>query len=325
MSGDGVALVVRGLSIHFRDGRRPSPVVDNLALELPAGEITGLAGESGSGKTLAALALLGLNDRRVFTTTLDECLLDGQALSAAGLVAQRGRGIAMVFQDPATALDPVFSIGSQLTRSLRRNGGLSRAEARQRALEALAAIGFDAPAELMRRYPHELSGGMRQLCVLAMAQALRPAVLLADEPTTALDAVSQLHVLERLRSLASEHGTAVLLISHDLRLLAHYARRVYVMYRGRLVERTTGAQLVADHHHPYTRGLVDALPRLASTGQAPARGIPGNAPTAGEPVSGCVFAPRCAWATAQCETSAPESQSTPQGEVACHHPLGTNS
>jgi oligopeptide/dipeptide ABC transporter ATP-binding protein len=323
MSKDRIALAVRGLSIHFRNPRLPSPVVDQLALDLPAGEITGLAGESGSGKTLSALALLGLNDQRVFRTTLGSCVLDGAPLSASELVAQRGRGIAMVFQDPATALDPVFSIGSQLTRSLRRGGDMSRSEARQRTLEALAAVGFDSPAELMRRYPHELSGGMRQLCVLAMAQALRPSVLLADEPTTALDAVSQLHVLEGLRSLASERGTAVLLISHDLRLLAHYARRVYVLYRGQLVERTTGARLVADHRHPYTRGLVEALPRLATKG--PAQGIPGDPPAAGEPLSGCVFAPRCAWATDHCERTAPAPRSTSSGEVACHHPLGPNS
>jgi oligopeptide/dipeptide ABC transporter ATP-binding protein len=323
MSDGRIALSVRGLSIHFRDTRRPSPVVDKLALDLPAGEITGLAGESGSGKTLSALALLGLNDPRVFRTTLGRCLLDGEPVSPSGLVRQRGRGIAMVFQDPATALDPVFSIGSQLTRSLRRSVDLSRTEARQRTLEALAAMGFDSPAELMRRYPHELSGGMRQLCVLAMAQALRPSVLLADEPTTALDAVSQFHVLERLQSLASERGTAVLLISHDLRLLAHYARRVYVMYRGQLVERTTGDRLIGDHRHPYTRGLVDALPRLATN--APAQGIPGDAPTVGEPLAGCVFAARCAWATGQCETTAPEPRSTSCGEVACHHPLGSNS
>lgn len=324
MKQAGAALTVRGLTVRFRDSRRPSPVVHDLALDLPAGEITGLAGESGSGKTLSALALLGLNDPRVFETTLEECVLADVPLSAAGLRAQRGRGIAMVFQDPATALDPVFTIGSQLARTLRRSGEIGRAEARRRTRDALAAVGFDAPADLMRRYPHELSGGMRQLCVLAMAQAIRPRVLLADEPTTALDAVSQYHVLERLQALASDHGTAVLLISHDLRLLAHYARRVYVMYRGQVVERTLGERLIGDNRHPYTRGLVDALPRLAVSAKAPARGIPGDPPPAGESLSGCVFTARCAWATDRCEAEAPEPRSTPHGEVACHHPLGPN-
>ncbi len=322
MTSENMALTVRGLTIHFQDERRPTPVVDQLAMDLPAGEVTGLAGESGSGKTLTALALLGLTDPRVFRSDLGQLELDGKPVSVAAQVRHRGRGIAMVFLDPATALDPVFSIGSQLARTIRRNGQASRAEARDRALEALAAVGFDAPADLMRRYPHELSGGMRQLCVLAMAQALRPTVLLADEPTTALDAVSQYHVLEQLQALASDHGTAVLLISHDLRLLAHYAKRVYVMYHGHMFEKTTGKRLVANPCHPYTRGLVEALPRLSPSAKGPAQGIPGDPPTVGQPVSGCVFAARCSWATARCQSEAPESHTTDHGAVACHHPLG---
>ncbi len=325
MNGRGSALTVRDLSIRFRDTRRPAPVVQDLALDLPAGEITGLAGESGSGKTLSALALLGLTDPHVFETTMGDCTFTGRSLSPRELVRQRGSGIAMVFQDPATALDPVFSIGSQLMRTLRRQEGIDRAEARRQTLAALEAVGFDAPAELMERYPHELSGGMRQLCVIAMAQALRPRVLLADEPTTALDAVSQFHVLEQLRSLAADHGTAVLLITHDLRLLTRYAQRVYVMYHGRIVERTTGNRLVAENRHPYTRGLVDALPRLTPTAQGPARGIAGDPPAVGQAVRGCVFAPRCANVTERCHAEAPTLAPSSPGEVACHHPLGMDS
>lgn len=323
MKESGSALTVRDLSIRFRDERRPAPVINGLTLDLPAGEITGLAGESGSGKTLSALALLGLADKRVFRTTLGHCTLAGKKVAASGLAKQRGSGIAMVFQDPATALDPVFSMGSQLTRCLRRQGGISRSEARCRALEALASVGFDAPAELMRRYPHQLSGGMRQLCVIAMAQALRPRVLLADEPTTALDAVSQYHVLERLRSLADTQGTAILLITHDLRLLTRYARRVYVMYHGHVVERTTGDRLFGNSRHPYTRGLVRALPRLTPSADGPARGIPGDPPLVGETQTGCVFAARCAGASDRCRTDAPELAALADGEVACHHPLET--
>ncbi len=325
MKDHATALSVRGLSVRFRDEGRPSPVVGDLALDLPAGEITGLAGESGSGKTLSALALLGLADPRVFTTSLADCVLGGEPLSAAELVHRRGHGIAMVFQDPATALDPVFSVGYQLMRSIRRNAGLGRAEARERAHDALASVGFDAPGDLMRRYPHQLSGGMRQLCVLAMAQALRPKVLLADEPTTALDAVSQYHVLEQLQSLASAHGTAVLLITHDLRLLTRYARRVYIMYHGGVVERTTGDRLLRDSRHPYTRGLVAALPRLGPSVDGPARGIPGDPPPVGEAMGGCVFAPRCAWSSDRCRAEAPVLSSAPHGEVACHHPRGKGS
>ncbi len=320
------ALSVRGLNVALRRGR--GRVVENLDLDLAPGTITGLAGESGSGKTVTALALLGLADAGAFDVTMERFHLEGDSVDPAnGKVfrAYRGRRIAMVFQDPATALDPVFTIGSQLERSLRRLPGVDRGAARTRAEQALGAIGFPDPAAIMRRYPHELSGGMRQLCVIAMAQALRPAVLLADEPTTALDAVTQSLVMQQLQRLADTAGTAVLLISHDLRLMVQFAGPVNVMYAGRIVERTTGAGLATAPAHPYSAGLVQAVPRLRDPAGGAAQGIPGDAPPPGERSGGCTFAPRCGRADRECRDTAPALRPAGEGHAAaCHHPLGAD-
>ena len=316
------ALSVRGMCVAFR--RQPGCVVNDIDLDLAPGTITGLAGESGSGKTVTALALMGLTDPGTFRVTMAGLALDGETLvpeEPKTFRALRGRRIAMVFQDPATALDPVFTIGSQLGFALRRLPGMDRREARTRASEALASVGFPDPVEVMRRYPHELSGGMRQLCVIAMAQALRPAVLLADEPTTALDAVTQSIVMHQLQRLARSVGTAVLLISHDLRLMVQFAGPVNVMYAGNIVERTTGSALTRAPLHPYTAGLVQAVPRLRPSGHGPARGIPGDPPAAGRRPKGCAFAPRCGSADQQCRSAVPALQDVSDGNAAaCFHP-----
>jgi oligopeptide/dipeptide ABC transporter ATP-binding protein len=318
------ALSVRGLNVALRRAR--GRVVEDLDLDLAPGTITGLAGESGSGKTVTALALLGLADAGAFDVTVDRFTLGGDTLDTADRQAFRqirGRRIAMVFQDPATALDPVFTIGSQLTRALRRLPGIDRDAARDRTERALAAVGFPDPAGIMRRHPHELSGGMRQLCVIAMAQALRPAVLLADEPTTALDAVTQSIVMQQLQQLAETGGTAVLLISHDLRLMVQFAGPVNVMYAGRIVERTTGAGLATAPAHPYSAGLMQAVPRLREPVGGAAEGIPGDAPPPGERHGGCAFAPRCSRADQECHSAVPALRPAGDGRaVACLHPLG---
>jgi len=262
---DRPALEARGLRVTLRHAPNARALVRGMDLALPPGEITGLAGASGSGKTLSALALMGLADPATFTVRCDRAVLGDQVLdlaAGASLGRLRGRRLAMVFQDPATALDPVFTLGAQLRRALRRLPGVTRADADRRARLALAEVGFPEPEQLARRYPHELSGGMRQLCVIAMAQAMRPEVLLADEPTTALDASTQAIVLHQLERLAAESGTAVLLITHDLRLLSRYARRVLVMREGRIVEETTGRGLHEAPRHAYTRALLAALPGL---------------------------------------------------------------
>lgn len=262
------ALAVRGLTVTLRAAGERRPVVDDLNLDLPAGRITGLVGASGSGKTLTALALMGLTDPGAFavrmtTLALGEERIDTRARHA--LRALRGRRIAMVFQDPATALDPVMTIGSQLARTLRRLAGVRGPAARRRACDALASVGFEDPDSMLRRYPHELSGGMRQRCAIAMAQAVRPNVLIADEPTTALDPITQEGVLRELERLATESDIAVLLISHDLRLMARYADDVHVMQQGRIVERTSGRRLHRNPAHPYTAELIAALPRIEGT------------------------------------------------------------
>ncbi len=317
-------LSVRGLSVALRGAGPDQPILRDIDLDLSAGAITGLAGESGCGKSLTALALLGLNDPRVFRTRCDRATLDGQDLPLAdppAMRAFRGKDLAMVFQDPSAALDPVFTVGSQLRRALVRRSGLGKKEAGERALEALAEVGFPRPELIASQHAHELSGGMRQLCLIAMAQALKPRVLVADEPTTALDAGTQAIVLQQLERLADSMDTAVLLITHDLRLLTRHARDVMVMYHGRIIERTTGYDLYHRPAHPYTAGLLAALPRLQDTGAGPARPIPGNAAPAVEARPGCAFADRCDRATGQCTDSVPPLTLPPAPAAACYYPL----
>ena len=227
----------------------------------------------------------------------------------------------MVFQDPAAALDPVFTVGSQLRRALMRQAAVGRSEAQQRSLQALADVGFPRPGLIAARHAHELSGGMRQLCLIAMAHALKPRVLVADEPTTALDAATQAIVLQQLERLTESANTAVLLITHDLRLLTRHAQQVMVMYHGRVVERTTGNDLYHRPAHPYSAGLLAALPRLEATDDGPARSIPGNPAAATDELPGCAFAKRCERASAVCIESVPDLAPPPVTAVACHHPL----
>lgn len=317
-------LSVRGLRVGLRGAGEDQPILRSIDLDLAAGTISGLAGESGCGKSLTALALLGLNDPGVFHTDCDRATLDGQDLPLADPSAMRsfrGRDLAMIFQDPSAALDPVFTVGSQLRRALIRQAGVGRTEAHERTLQALADVGFPRPELIATRHAHELSGGMRQLCLIAMAQALKPRVLVADEPTTALDAGTQAIVLQQLERLAESADTAVLLITHDLRLLTRYAREVLVMYHGRIIERTTGSDLYHRPAHPYTAGLLAALPRLQDTGAGPARPIPGNAAPAAEVRRGCAFADRCERVSGQCMDSVPLLAPPPATAAACHHPL----
>jgi len=323
-------LTIRGLRVSLRgtgraqDERSDRPILRGIDLDIAAGTITGLAGESGCGKSLTALALLGLNDPRIFRTQCELATLDGQVLPLVDPGAMRpfrGRDLAMVFQDPAAALDPVFTVGSQLRRALIRQTGASKAAAQQRSLQALADVGFPRPELIAARNAHELSGGMRQLCLIAMAQALKPKVLVADEPTTALDAATQSVVLHQLGRLAETSNTAVLLITHDLRLLTRHARKVMVMYHGRVVERTTGHDLYRQPAHPYTAGLLAALPRLQNTGKGPAKAIPENALSALETRPGCAFADRCERADQHCRDTLPLLNAPPGHGVACHHPL----
>jgi peptide/nickel transport system ATP-binding protein len=317
MSGEPL-LQIEALSISLpqKDGSRVFPVRD-VDLSIGAGEFVGLAGESGSGKTLTALSLLGLLPRGANTS--GRVLFGGEDLTRLTnrrLSQIRGRDIAMVFQDPMTALHPMLTVERQLTEHLRHHRGLDKAAARARAVELIELVRIPDADSALRRYPHQFSGGMRQRLAIASALACAPRLLIADEPTTALDVTVQAGILHLLRSLRDRLGLSVLLITHDLGVMSALADRVAVMYAGRVVELGPRASVLATPRHPYTQGLLDALPK--SEGTVRLRALPGAPPAPGALPSGCAFHPRCAWATARCQTDAQALATVAAGHtVAC--------
>jgi len=316
-------LSVRDLRVSLRGPRGPVTVVDGVSFDLGAGEITGLAGESGCGKSVTALALMGLLPAGLAEVRAERMQFASQdllPLGEPGWRKLRGRRMAMVFQDPLTALDPVFTVGWQIARAAARAANLTPGAARTAALEALERVGFRAPGQASAAYPHELSGGMRQLAVIAMAVVSRPALLLADEPTTALDVTTQARVIRELAKLRDRSGTAILLISHDLGVIAQCASRAMIMYCGRVVERADCATLFRHPAHPYTAGLLDAMPRLDTPSGHRVRPIPGQVPPPGQTTPGCAFEPRCHRASGACRETAPTLGRQGGTEVACHHP-----
>ena len=316
------ALEVSNLEIAFHRGGALQPVVDGVSFSLEAGQISGLVGESGCGKSVTAHALMGLLPDRLAQTSVASLKVDGEQLARASTRQwreMRGRHMAMIFQEPATALDPVFTIGSQIGDIIRRRDGLGRAAAREQALKALEASGFKQPQALLHAYPHQLSGGMRQLIMIAMAIAVRPKVLIADEPTTALDVTTQALVIERLLRLTRNFNTAVLLVTHDFGVAARCCNEVMVMYCGRLVEQGRYQDLYRHPQHPYTAGLIAAVPRVGA--QHKPRAIPGRVPALSELPRGCRFAARCGRADSICSTTYPVLNALGAGRVACHHPL----
>jgi oligopeptide/dipeptide ABC transporter ATP-binding protein len=321
------ALSVADLRVAFRTPRGPEAAVDRFSMELPAGRITALVGESGCGKSVAVHALLGLVSPRRADVAATHVRLDGRellGLPERQLRRVRGGGIAVVFQEPGTALDPVFTVGQQLAGVIRRHRGARRGAARKLAAEALRQGGFPEPEQVLRAYPHQLSGGMQQLVMIAMAVAARPRVLIADEPTTALDVTTQALILQRLRDLRDTLGTSILLVSHDFGVVAGTCDRVMVMYCGRIVEEGPYARLHRAPRHPYTAGLLAAVPRISSApGQAPPRTvpIPGQVPALSDLPAGCHFADRCDRVTAECRTAVPRLAGDDESRVACHHPL----
>jgi peptide/nickel transport system ATP-binding protein len=254
-------LSVRDLCVTLRDGMEQRNVVDSVSFEVTAGEVLALVGESGCGKTKTAEALLGLVPAPLGSVSAEFIRLNGRDL--AGLPDSqmrriRGRDLSMVFQEPLTALDPVFRAGDQLAAVFRRHRRLSRADARRASLDMLERVGFADAEHILSAYPHQLSGGMRQRVIIAMAMACRPKVLVADEPTTALDVTTQAQVLNRLTGMARDIGTAILLITHDLGIVAHYCDRALVMRGGKIVEEAAVDQLFAQPKHPYTESLLEA-------------------------------------------------------------------
>lgn len=289
----GTILIVDHLTTGFDVNGRFQPAVIDVSFELRRGETLCLVGESGSGKTLAALSIMRLVGRpgRIATGRI---LFEGRdllTLSEREMQSVRGEGIALVFQEPMSALNPVFTIGSQIGETLRVHGRASRTTARQKAVELLDAVGVPDPHLRVHDYPHQLSGGLRQRALIAIALSCNPAVLIADEPTTALDVTIQAQILQLLRELQQRMGLALVLITHDLAVVAEMADRVAIMYAGRIVEEAPVGTLFRHPLHPYTHGLMGALPGGARGSRLVA--IPGNVPPLGELPPGCSFQPRC--------------------------------
>ena len=295
-------LQVRDLRVSFRTEQGLAQAIDGVSFDVAEGEILGVVGESGSGKTLSLLAVMGLiNDPNV--------VIEGSikyrgrelvGLSNRDMRSLRGREIAMIFQDPMTALTPVYTIGWQIAEQILAHQPLSRRQAWDRAVELLAEVNIPNPAEAVHRYPHQLSGGMRQRAVIAMALSCNPALLVADEPTTALDVTVQAQILDLLRKLQKTHGSAIVFITHDLGVMAELTDRIMVMYAGRIVERASRADIFAAPRHPYTRALLDSIPLLEGTRPRRLRTISGAPPSLLALPAGCSFGPRCPQRFAAC-------------------------
>jgi oligopeptide transport system ATP-binding protein len=314
-------LSVRDLQVRFGDAEHGVRAVDGVSLELRRGETLGIVGESGSGKSLTALSLIRLiaPPGRIVAGAVS---LEGRDLLAMGrreLDEVRGREIAMIFQDPMTSLNPVLTIGRQVTEILEIQGGLSPSRARRRAIELLDLVGIPTPERRLSHYPQHFSGGMRQRVMIAMAVACRPKLLIADEPTTALDVTIQAQILELLRRLQQEFGMAMILITHDLGVAAGMADRIAVMYGGRIVEQAETRALFARPAMPYTAGLLAATPRLDRPQLDRLVPIQGSPPEARGPTIACRFAPRCPIAQPQCRASAPALRRIANAhDAACH-------
>jgi oligopeptide/dipeptide ABC transporter ATP-binding protein len=297
-------LTIQGLSTQFFTHSGRIRAVDDLSLTLGQGRVLGLVGESGCGKTVTALSILNLvpPPGRIVAGKI---LFEGRdllALPEAEMRTVRGARIAMIFQEPMTALNPVFTVGDQIGEVLTVHRNLSPRDARDGAVELLRSVGIPSPEKRVDEYPHQLSGGMRQRVMIAIAIALRPALILADEPTTALDVTIQAHILELLGRIQAEMGMAMILVTHDLGLIAERAHEVAVMYAGRIVEQASTAELFADPRHPYTRGLMASIPRPGEEGRKRLRTIPGTVPRLSDLPQGCTFRPRCDISTERCSS-----------------------
>jgi peptide/nickel transport system ATP-binding protein len=322
-------LSVRNLSVTFPTDDGPVRAVDSLSFDVERGRTLGIVGESGSGKSVTSMAVLGLHTGAEVrgSITLERRELVG--LAECELNRLRGRKMAMIFQDPLSSLHPYYTVGEQIAEHHRVHFGSGRAAARRRAVEMLAEVGIAEPRRRAGEYPHRFSGGMRQRVMIAMALACEPDLLIADEPTTALDVTVQAQILELLARIQQERDLAVVMITHDLGVVARVAHEVLVMYGGRATEQASVETVFAAPAHPYTRGLLDSLPRLDDADDAPLRAIPGSPPSLLAPAPGCAFAPRCrraasagAEARERCERVRPGPVAAAGHMVACHLPLG---
>ena len=311
MDNKEVVLKIKNLNMGFKTDYGYLPIIHDINYEIYAGETLGVVGESGCGKSVTSLCIMRLLNGGVVEGEIE---LDGQnllKLSEKKMQEVRGNQIAMIFQEPMTSLNPVFTVGYQLTEALRRHQGMNKKEAWARAIEMLDLVRIAEPDQRMKEYPYQLSGGMRQRVMIAMALACRPRLLIADEPTTALDVTIQAQVLDLMRGLQKELGTSILFITHDLGVIREMADRVIVMYCGEIMEEATVTDLFKDPKHPYTAGLLSTLPKYGQPGELPT--IEGMVPPAGEFPVGCVFSPRCPYATEECKNVKPQMQTLENG------------
>ncbi|KIF68145.1 peptide ABC transporter ATPase [Streptomyces sp. AcH 505] len=294
-TGSDTFLSVRDLRVQFSTEEGTVKAVDGLSFDLARGQTLGIVGESGSGKSVTNLSILGLHAPET-TTITGEILLDGEDLTDVSdkqMEKLRGNKMAMIFQDALTALSPYYTVGRQIAEPFVKHTGASKKEARARAIEMLGKVGIPDPKSRVDDYPHQFSGGMRQRAMIAMSLVCNPELLIADEPTTALDVTVQAQILDLLKDLQQEFGSAIILITHDLGVVANVADDLLVMYAGRAVERGTVREVLKQPQHPYTWGLLSSMPRLASDVNEPLRPIPGTPPSLLNPPTGCAFHPRC--------------------------------
>ena len=314
-------LDISNLSVTFATRGGAFTAVDGVEIRVDAREILAIVGESGSGKSVAMLAIMGLLPWTA-KVTADRMDFDGTDLRGLSAKARRkivGRDVAMIFQEPMSSLNPCFTVGFQLREMLKAHTDLDRAGRQRRAIELLAKVGIPEPERRLSAYPHQLSGGMSQRVMIAMAISCNPKLLIADEPTTALDVTIQAQILDLLADLQRETGMGLVLITHDMGVVAEVAHRVQVQYAGRLVEANTTEALFADRHHPYTDALLAALPERAQARRLPA--IPGVVPGQFDRPKACVFSPRCAFAFDLCRAFAPTPAGPELGRALCHIPL----
>ncbi|MGK9164806.1 ABC transporter ATP-binding protein [Inquilinus limosus] len=311
-------LSVRDLKVQFRTRRGLLTAIDGVSFDIAPGEVLGVVGESGAGKSITGTAVIGLIDPPGRIAG-GEIRLKGERIDNLRPEAMRrirGRRIGMIFQDPLTSLNPLYTVGRQLTETISTHLPLGRDAARRRAVALLEEVGIPAAAERIDSYPHEFSGGMRQRVVIALALAAEPELVIADEPTTALDVSVQAQVIAVLKRLCRERGTAVMLITHDMGVIAETADRVAVMYAGRIAEIGPVRTVVKQPHHPYTRGLMGSIPTVATDAER-LQQIPGAMPRLDAIPAGCAFHPRCAVCFDRCRQDRPDLMSAGQGAAAC--------
>ncbi|HEV2675706.1 MAG TPA: ABC transporter ATP-binding protein [Aliidongia sp.] len=315
----GTILEVKDLKVEFRTDSGKVAAVNEVSFELKAGEIVGIVGESGSGKSQILMSLMGLLAKNGAAS--GSVKLRGQEILGMKddqLDKLRGASMSMIFQDPMTSLNPFLRVSTQLTEVLVKHRGMGKTEAMKRSIEMLDAVSIPDAAKRIRLYPHEFSGGMRQRVMISMALLCQPAILFADEPTTALDVTVQAQILDLMKDLAADLGTTVVLVTHDLGVVASLCDRVIVLYGGRIMESGPAEALFADPKHPYTRGLLASTPRLDEQTHGELHTIPGQPPAVAKAALGCPFEPRCTLREPRCKTVRPIIQDDGSRTVACH-------